>query len=112
MLHRRHGDDVLDSIVMIANNKSDQYAGLILKKPHSVCDMHCYRTQVRGLMVCLLRELDGPIAHSSFRAAFDPTTSDIELQISHLHIGTNLRLTKGFADTQNNICTVEQQAII
>ena len=111
MLHRRHGDDVRESIIMIANNKSDQYAGLILKKPHSVCDMHCYRTQVRGLMVCLLRELDAPIAHSSFRAAFDPTTSDIESQISHLHIGTNLRLTKGFADTQSNICTVEQRAL-
>lgn len=91
-LYRRKGDSLLESIVMIANEGTHQFAGLVLRKPRSVCEVHCYGTQIRGIAACLLRELDSPIPKISFQRHFDPVQANLQTQLSHLHIETNFRM--------------------
>ena len=46
-LHRRAGkDSAVGGIVMVNNPSTNQYAGLVIKSPVSICGADCYNTQV------------------------------------------------------------------
>ena len=103
--------DVKSAIVMIADNGTRQYAGLVLREPIQLCGYHCYTTQIKGVITCVLRDMDEPIVRTSFKAHFDPTTTDLQTQLSYLHISTNLRMYERFDVLQMELCKLERKTL-
>ena len=89
-LHRKKSNkDLAESIIMIESNRTGQFAGLQLRKPQSVCDVHCHSTQINGVIACLLRDMDSPLPRFTFQSHFDPTSANLQTQLAHLHLSTN-----------------------
>jgi hypothetical protein len=112
-IHRRLGSrNVEEAVVMVAGGPTgDQYAGLVLHKPTSLCGAHCYTTQVKGVEVCILREGDAPLPPHTFRASFSQTKTGIQTEIGHLHLGTNMRMHKRFELVQTELCQLERKIL-
>ena len=91
---------MLDSLVMIANETSGQYAGLILRQPQSICRVRCFSTQNKGLTVCLLREHDEPVPKAAFKEHFDVQSAAVQTQLSYLHLSSSLQTRERFRDEQ------------
>ena len=88
-----------------------QYAGLILRKPISICGRQCWDTHVPGAIICLLRVGDEPIPDVSFRSNFHQGAVELQTQLGHLHIGTNLRVYQRFEAVQSEICLNERRIL-
>lgn len=57
----------IDSIIILSNNKTNQYGGFLLKGSQSLCRNHVYTTQIPNLVIHTMRSGDAPIAHSVFK---------------------------------------------
>lgn len=110
-LHKRKGGDALESVVMVQNEETMQYAGLVLREPQSVCQVHCYSTQAKGLMVCLLREMDAAIPEASFRSSFKPQQANLQSQMGFLHVDTNLKMGSRFEQVQRDLCDLDRRIL-
>lgn len=111
-IHRRQdqkGDH--EAIVLVADNATEQYAGLQLRAPKRICQTHCFSTQATGIVICLLREMDGPLQNVAFQASADQAMARMQTQLSFLHIGTNMRTYDRFAVVQKDLCEVEHKLL-
>ena len=111
LLHRVKGDSMLDSLVMVANETSGQYAGLILRQPQSICRVRCFSTQNKGLTVCLLREHDEPVPKAAFKEHFDVQSAAVQTQLSYLHLSSSLQTRERFVLVQAALCEVERKTL-
>ena len=110
-LFRRFNRTITESIVMVESKKSGQYAGLVLRKARSVCGVHCHSTQISGVVVCLMRDMDTPIPRHSFKASFDPNNVELQTQIAFLHLGSAMQMSRKFEKVQGAICAVDLKTI-
>lgn len=110
-IHQRKGGIEAEAILMIENNKTSQYAGLILRQPRALCDVHCFSTQIRGIVACLMRTMDVPLPKTTFKTYFDPKIADIQTQLSHLHLGTNMRMYERFEAVHAEICELDRRTL-
>jgi hypothetical protein len=111
---RKHEDDALDlseSIIMVADNVTGQFAGLVLKNHRAVCGVTCFATQVKGIVACLMRAHDTPLPKRTFRPHFDSSVADAQTQLSYLHLKTNLRMYSRFEAVQADICRLERRLL-
>ncbi len=112
-IHRRIGTHLIQgAVIMVAGGQSgDQYAGLVIKKATSLCDTHCYATQIPGIEVCVLREGDRPLPPHTFKASFKQEQAGIQTQLGHLHLGTNMRMHARFEQVQTDLCELERKVL-
>ena len=111
-LHRRKGlPELQESIVMIENNVSRQYAGLVLKESNSICGKQIWSTQISGLVVHLPREGDGLMDEYEFDKRMDQEQISIATEISQLHLSTNLAMYRRFREVQINLCKLERYTL-
>lgn len=111
MLHRRREDSLLDSIILVNNNETKQYAGLVLQQVVTLCKVRCFDTQVKGLFVCPYREGDEPLPKHTFKASFTPDQINLQSQLGYLHTTTNLATAERFALVQNDICLAARRTL-
>lgn len=110
-LRRTKTEALMGAIVMVEAPETKQYAGLEIRRVHSVCAVHCYGTQVKGIVVCLLREGDGKVIQSTFKAHFNPEAADIQTQMSFLHLTSNLETYDRFEILQTGLCQMERKVL-
>ena len=104
LVYATKGGLLQDAIVMIANNITGQYAGLVLEEPKTICRAHCHLTQLKGVLACVMREMDEPIPGTSFKAHTRQEGIDVYSQISYSHLNTNLRMYSHFEAVHADIC--------
>ena len=110
-LHRRRQESLLDSIILVKNNETQQYAGLVLNQIITLCKVRCFDTQVKGLFVCPYREGDEPLPKHTFKASFTPDQVNLQSQLGYLHTTTNLAVTERFALVQNELCMAARRTL-
>lgn len=109
---RSMGDiEMLESLVVIERTADEQYAGLVLRKATSVCQVHGYSTQIRGVVVILLREGDAPIPQADFRERVVSSGAHQQGQLAYLHLGTNLAAEERAAALWTQICEVDRRVL-
>ena len=96
------------AILLVKNDTTHQYAGLIIKEPKNICKLECYSTQITSLAACILREFDSPM-DLTFKAHINPHLTNTQTQLSFLHINTNLENHKKFEVIQKSICQNERR---
>lgn len=110
-LHEKKGSTIVEGILMIEDDEKKQYAGLVLRQPQSVCRVRCYSTQIKGLVACLLHDLDTPLPRRSFKEYFDPTRTNLQTQLAHLHLSTNMRMYDRFETVQADLCSLDRRVL-
>ena len=107
----RHRNSSVDSIVLLADNKTNQFGGFLLKGTKSLCKQHVYTTQIPNLVVNTMRSGDSPIAHSAFKDTLEQTKVSIMSHLAYLHVRTNQDVTSQFAEVYENICKIDATAL-
>ena len=97
------------SVIMLEDTDSAQYAGLVMKQPVEICGQTCHRTQIKDLVVCLLREHDFGLTDTM--GIFDPTNTDLKAQMSYLHVDMGLKLTRSFNTLTLQQCELERKIL-
>ena len=105
------GDKDRGALAIVEHEGLQQYAGLQLKAPTDVCGRHCYSTQASAIMVCLMREFDGPLPDLQFNNAASQTRTLFQTQASYLHLDTNRRMYDRFEVVQNDVCQLERKML-
>ena len=104
-------DKNLESLIMVQNNNTNQYAGLLLENPTSVCTVHGYTTQIPGLVVLVLRDGDSPLPQAFFQKEVDIGDSHVQSQLSYLHLSTNLDMSEKLATLWAQLCEVNRASL-
>jgi hypothetical protein len=108
---RAEPPSLMEAIVMVEDNTTNRYAGLILKEAVRICELNCFGTQVTGLVVCLQRDLKGLLPKFSFRPAFNPQRIDTQTQLGYLHLNSHLHLHQKFEEVQADICQLDRRSM-
>lgn len=101
----------LQALLMVENNATDQYAGLVLESPTSICRVHGYSTHIKGIVVILLRSGDSPIPQANFRESMDLSHTNVQGQLSFLHLSTNMAVGDKLASLWAQVCEIAQKTL-
>ena len=111
-LHRlSNAPNLQGSIILVRNNDTAQFAGLVLKAIATTCGVRCFTTQVKGLIVCPYREGDEPLPKASFKAHFEPGQVDLQTQLGYLHVTTNMAMASRFVQVQTELCQLDRRTL-
>ena len=113
-LHRYIPDkgSLLESIVMISNDETRQYAGLVLRNEVRSCSARCYGTQIKGIIVCLYREREvKPLPSLVFQPQDDPNQSNLQTQLAFLHLSGQMNTLSKFIEIQGQICKLDRSVL-
>jgi hypothetical protein len=102
-----HPSDLRGSIVMIKNE--DHYAGLVLRKAVNICGMMCYPAHLPNLLLCT--GVDAEWSDIKYKPEHSTKEINVQSQMSHLHLGTNLKLYKCFEEVQADICQLDRKIL-
>jgi len=110
--YRKYGSNspfLKESLILIADNVTKQYAGLVLKEPQQVCQTRCYGTQIPGIMACPFNQDVVPIPEGHFISYFNPKEVNIQTQVSFLHLTSQLQTRARFEDIIADICLLDRK---
>ena len=108
--YRRKDTPMLkESLVLIAENETKQYAGLVLKEPQIICQSRCYGTQIPGILLCPYNHDIIPIPDGQFIEHFNPREVNLQTQISFLHLTAQLQIRARFEDIVADICLLDRK---
>ena len=109
--HKDQGRNTLEkSIIMIGNNRTDQFAGLLLGPQREICgSKYCYHTQIKNLALCDIRR-QAPLK-TSYSVQQKHRMNDIAAQLGHLFISSRLRTHRNFVEVIQDICDVERKVL-
>lgn len=65
-----------DSVVLVQNKATNQFAGLKLQQQVNVCSRKCHGTQINGVLVCILTPAQ-PAVFSRFQDRFDTKEANL-----------------------------------
>lgn len=106
-----HTNSKVGSVVLLERPSDQQYAGLKLGLPRSLCAVHCYGTSIKGIVVCLLRPHDEPQLLDTFKITDSQREIDFQSQLGFLHLKTNLDVYARFAAILGHICKIERATL-
>ena len=109
--HELKDRKVEGSIIMVANQETQQYAGLQLKDRRYVCDQACRTTQLQGVVVCFLQEGKDPVQPFKFRSRFAVGGINVLTQLAFHHLDTNFRMYRRFETLQTELCELERKVL-
>jgi DNA helicase TIP49 (TBP-interacting protein) len=73
-----------EAIVLVEQNETRRYAGLVLEGTSSLCGHVCHNTQVPNMIACL--EIEDPNRHWRFLKAFDHEKANLFPNMHFLHL--------------------------
>ena len=108
--NRKDAKDKTGSVIMVANDKEDQYAAIVLKDRVVICDNVCYTTAIPGLIACI-RTPGQPDVPSRTVTRTDPAVRDFYSAMQNLHVRKSLSDNNRFAQVQRDLCATERKTI-
>ena len=114
-VRRRRGrspTDFTEAVVLLENEKTQQFAGVILKKRHPVCNSStCWTTQIKGLYLCHQVATKLPLPASKFRPGFDTALMQAKTELSFIYIHQSLHTEDRFALIQQEACQLDRRIL-
>ena len=110
-LHEKIKETLTGSILIIQSKDTQQYAGMVIKEPITMCNVACYNTHLKGIVVCILRPYQEAIPRTSLLKHYEQDTIQLYAQLGYTHLTTNLHVSKQFHKIQRDMCTLETKTI-
>jgi nitrogen fixation protein len=102
-------DDLEEAIILVAQNETKRYAGLILEGTRSMCGHVCHNTQIPDLVVCM--EANDPNKDWKFQKAVNHDKANLLTHVHFLHLNRGLGNFQGFEEIQEAVCQVERKSL-
>ena len=100
------------AIVMVANDVTAQFAGMVLKEPRTVCGFLCYATHTKHLLACPLRASDTPLRQGKlFNPDIPQDEAETQARTGHIYLHQLLGTQYRFAQVQEQLCVLEQSIL-
>ena len=110
-LHR-HRNSTVGSFIVLANNRTQQFGGFLLKKETSVCKTQAFETQIRNIVIRVLRKGDAALPHTGFKDALQQTETRLLSHVAYLHLSTNQNHETQFQQVYQDLCTNKRNTVI
>jgi hypothetical protein len=98
-----------EAIVLVEQNKTRRYAGLVLEGTRSLCGHVCHNTQIPNVIACL--EIEDPNTDWRFLKAFDHEKANLLTHMHFLHLSQGLGNFQQFEEFQEAVCQVERKGL-
>ncbi len=96
-------------IILLANQTTDQYAGMVLKEVSNLCGARVFSTQLERIGVVVMTRHDRPIPHASFKARFDTKLTSVTSQLGYIHITASRSTEERFQSVWRHLCNTERK---
>jgi hypothetical protein len=111
-LHQARSNVKLDldqAIILVEQNETRRYAGLILEGTRSLCGHVCHNTQIPDVVACL--ETEDPNRDWKFLKAINHKTVNLLTHMHFLHLSQGLGNFRRFEEFQEAVCQVERKGL-
>jgi hypothetical protein len=98
-----------EAIILVEQNETRRYAGLVLKATRSLCGHVCHNTQIPNVVVCL--ETEDPNRDWKFLKALNPEKVNLLTHMHFLHLSRGLENFRRFEEFQEAVCQVERKGL-
>ena len=110
-LHRARSstkDGLEEAIVLVAQNETHRYAGLVLEGKKHTCGHTCHKTQLLGVVACME---DDPNKQWTFQKGINHEEANLLSHVHFLHLSRGLGNFQRFEDFQEAVCQVERKSL-
>jgi hypothetical protein len=97
-------DDLKEAIILVAQNETKRYAGLVLEGTRSMCGHVCHNTQIPDVVVCL--DADDPNKDWTFQKSINQDEINLLTHVHFLHLNQGLGNFQRFEEFQESVCQV------
>jgi hypothetical protein len=94
-----------DAIILVEQNETRRYAGLVLEGTRSLCGHVCHNTQIPNVVACLEKE------DWKFLKALDHKTVNLLTHMHFLHLSRGLGNFRRFEEFQEAVCQFERKGL-
>jgi hypothetical protein len=101
-------DNLEEAIILVAQNETKRYAGLVLEGTRSMCGHVCHNTQIPNVVACM--EDDDPNKDWKFQKALNHNEANLLTHVHFLHLNWGLGNFQRFEDFQEAVCQVERKS--
>jgi hypothetical protein len=101
--------DLEEAIILVEQNETRRYAGLVLEGTRSLCSHVSHNTQIPNVVACL--ETKDPNRDWKFLKALDHETLNLLTHMHFLHLSQGLGSFRGFEEFQEAVCQVERKEL-
>jgi hypothetical protein len=98
-----------EAIILVEQNETRRYAGLVLEGTRSLCGHVCHNTQIPDVVACM--ETEDPNKDWKFLKAIDHETVNLLTHMHFLHLSRELGNFRRFKEFQEAVCEVEQKGL-
>jgi hypothetical protein len=102
-------DDLEEAIILVAQNETKRYAGLVLEDTRSMCGHVCHNTQIPDVVACM--EDDDPNKDWKFQKALNHDEANLLTHVHFSHLNRGLGNFQRFEDFQESVCQVERKSL-
>jgi hypothetical protein len=101
--------DLEEAIILVEQNETRRYAGLVLEGTRSLCVHVCHNTQIPNVVACL--ETEDPNRDWKFLKALDHETVNLLTHMHFLHLCRGLGNFRRFEEFKEAVCQVEGKGL-
>jgi hypothetical protein len=102
-------DDLEEAIILVAQNETKRYAGLVLEGTRSMCGHVCHNTQIPDVVVCM--DVNDPNKDWKFQKSINHDEVNLLTQVHFLHLNRGLGNFQRFKKFQEAVCQVERKSL-
>ena len=101
--------DLEGALVLAHNPEKTTAIGLRIKGAARTCGRQCYNTQLEGVAVCFLKDLDErlPLLKEEYHKGAEAVNRNG--QLAYLHLTTNAKVERWFAQLFKGLCEAERR---
>jgi hypothetical protein len=101
--------DLEEAIVLVEQNETRRYAGLVLEGTRSLCGHVCHNTQIPDVVACL--DTKDPSRDWKFLKAINHETVNLLTHMHFLHLSQGLGNFRRFEEFREAVCQVERKGL-
>jgi hypothetical protein len=102
-------NDLKEAIILVEQNKTRRYAGLVFEGTRSLCGHVCHNTQIPDVVACM--DTEDPIKDWKFQKSIDHETVNLLTHMHFLHLSQGLGNFRWFEEFQEAVCQVERKGL-
>jgi hypothetical protein len=102
-------DDLEEAIILVEQNETRRYAGLVLEGTRSMCGHVCHNTQIPDVVVCM--DTEDPNKDWKIKKSIDHEEVNLLTHMHFLHLSRGLGNFRPFEEFQEAVCQVERKGL-
>jgi len=110
-IYKPNDAKLYDEIILVEDAGEDQFAGFVVKKAVSVCGYKVYPTQIKGIYVLILDDLEAPLARFNSSSVQVDYSSEYRSQLGYVFLSHQFQLHQKFRKVADSMCLLDRKVL-